>query len=174
MGKCYPYPRVIVETRANLNFAREITWQHDTREPWRQHKWQQFKTRSKGRAGSYLALVSSSMHMPRWTHRGWPDTILYNIHKEVSYHPTHRHMKLLSLWDPIKTRMRQYTTQTCSSGPNDRSLIDIGRGYHLGAPNFRSDHSSSFPSSILHFPLIAPPGLILNHSTNYSSHVVNT
>jgi hypothetical protein len=50
-----------------------------------------------------------------------------------------------------------------------RALIDTGGGYHLGAPNFISDHSSSFPSSILHFPLIAPLGLILNHSINYSS-----
>jgi hypothetical protein len=49
------------------------------------------------------------------------------------------------------------------------ALIDTGKSYHLGAPNIRSDHSSSFPSSILHFPLIAPPDLILNHSTNYSS-----
>jgi hypothetical protein len=49
------------------------------------------------------------------------------------------------------------------------ALIDIGGGYHLGALNFRSDHSSSFPSSIPHFPLIAPPGLILDHSINYSS-----
>jgi hypothetical protein len=46
------------------------------------------------------------------------------------------------------------------------TLIDTGGGYHLGAPNFRSDHSSSFPSSILSFSLIAPPGLILNHSIN--------
>jgi hypothetical protein len=29
------------------------------------------------------------------------------------------------------------------------ALIDTGGGYHLGALNFRSDHSSSFPSSIL-------------------------
>jgi hypothetical protein len=49
------------------------------------------------------------------------------------------------------------------------ALTDTGRGYHLGALNFRSDHSSSFPSSILHFPLIAPPGLILNHYIIYSS-----
>jgi hypothetical protein len=42
-----------------------------------------------------------------------------------------------------------------------RALTNIGRGYHLGASNFRSDHSSSFPSSILLFPLIASPGLQL-------------
>jgi hypothetical protein len=46
------------------------------------------------------------------------------------------------------------------------ALTDTGRGYHLGALNFRSDHSSSFPSSILPFPIIDLPGLILNHSIN--------
>jgi hypothetical protein len=50
-----------------------------------------------------------------------------------------------------------------------RALIDTGRGYHLGALNSRSDHTPSFPSSILCIPLIALPGLILNHSINYSS-----
>jgi hypothetical protein len=49
------------------------------------------------------------------------------------------------------------------------ALTDTGRGYHLGAPNIRSDHSPSFPSNILHFPLIALVGLILNHSIIYSS-----
>jgi hypothetical protein len=39
------------------------------------------------------------------------------------------------------------------------ALIDTGGGCHLGALNIRSDHSPFFPSSILHFPLIAPPGL---------------
>jgi hypothetical protein len=42
-----------------------------------------------------------------------------------------------------------------------RALTDTGEGYHLEAPNIRSDHSPSFPFSILHFPLIAPPGLHL-------------
>jgi hypothetical protein len=42
-----------------------------------------------------------------------------------------------------------------------RVLIDTSKGYHLEALNFISDHSPSFPSSILHFPLIAPPDLQL-------------
>jgi hypothetical protein len=41
------------------------------------------------------------------------------------------------------------------------ALTDTGGGYHLGALNFRLDHSSSIPSSTLPFPLIAPPGLQL-------------
>jgi hypothetical protein len=41
------------------------------------------------------------------------------------------------------------------------ALTDIGRGYHLGALNFRSNHSPSFPSNIPPFPLIAPPSLQL-------------
>jgi hypothetical protein len=49
------------------------------------------------------------------------------------------------------------------------ALTDTGGGYHLGALNIRSDHSPSFPSSILHFPPIAPPGLIWNYSIMYSS-----
>jgi hypothetical protein len=40
-----------------------------------------------------------------------------------------------------------------------RALTDTGGGYNLGALNFRSDHSSFFSSSILSFPLIAPPSL---------------
>jgi hypothetical protein len=40
-----------------------------------------------------------------------------------------------------------------------RALTDTGGGYHLEALNIRSDHSPSFPSSILHFPWIAPPSL---------------
>jgi hypothetical protein len=41
------------------------------------------------------------------------------------------------------------------------ALIDTGRGYHLEASKIISDHSPSFPSSILHFPLITSPGLQL-------------
>jgi hypothetical protein len=48
-----------------------------------------------------------------------------------------------------------------------RALNDSGGGYHLGAPSIRSDHSPSFPPSILYFPLIAPPGLQLCQSFDH-------
>jgi hypothetical protein len=76
------------------------------------------------------------------------------------------HTKLLSLRDPIKSHMRQYTTQTCSLGSDNKSLTNTGGGYHLRVLKFRSDHSPSLPSSILHFFLITPPGLQLCHSIN--------
>jgi hypothetical protein len=53
---------------------------------------------------------------------------------------------------PHESRMHKYTTQTCSSGPDDPFLIDTGGGYHLRAPNLRSKPLSSFKSSILPFP----------------------
>jgi hypothetical protein len=41
------------------------------------------------------------------------------------------------------------------------ALINTGGGYYLEALNIRSDHYSSFPSSILHCPLIASSDLQL-------------
>jgi hypothetical protein len=146
-GQVLPISEGITETRANLNLASEITWQHDTHEPWRQHEWQQFMTQSKSRARSYLTVVSSSTRMPRWTYRGWPDTIPYNIQKEVRYHPTQWHMKLLSLLDPIKSRMCQYTTQTCSSGLDDQSITDTGGATTLEL--WISDRTTHPPSHLV-------------------------
>jgi hypothetical protein len=57
--------------------------------------------------------------------------------------------------------MCQYIQVHVHQGSTNAALTDTGGGYHLGAPNFRSDHSSSFPSIILPFPLIVPPGLQL-------------
>jgi hypothetical protein len=123
-----PISKGITKTQANLNLARVETWQHGTCRLEEHYEWQQFTTWSKSRARSYLTLVSSSTRIPRQTHRGWPDTIPYIIHKEVRYRPTRWHTKLLSLWDPKKSLMRQYATQTCSPGPDDRSLINSGGG----------------------------------------------
>jgi hypothetical protein len=50
------------------------------------------------------------------------------------------------------------------------ALIDTGGGYHLEAPNIRSDHSPSFPSSILHFPLI---GVLISSYAIHSIILLN-
>jgi hypothetical protein len=47
----------IAETRANLNLARVITWQHDTTGPWRHHEWQQFMMTIKESSQAHLTLV---------------------------------------------------------------------------------------------------------------------
>jgi hypothetical protein len=111
--------------------------------------------------------VPSSTFMPRWTHRGWPDTIPYNIHKEVGYRPTRRQVKLLSLGIPYVLYASVHLKCLFIRTQPTWALIDTGRGYHLGALNIRSDHSSSFPSSILHLTLIAPPGLQLCQPFNH-------
>jgi hypothetical protein len=118
-------------------------------------------TRSKSQAGSYLALVPSSTCMPQRTHRGLPDSISFNIHNEVGYHPTRWHVKLLSLGISYASYASVYFKCLFIRTQPMWALINTGGGYHLQALNFRSDHSSSFPSSILTFPLIAPPGLQL-------------
>jgi hypothetical protein len=70
-------------------------------------------------------------------------------------------MKLLSLGIPYVPYVSVHFNCLFIRTQPMRVLTDIGRGYHLGAPNVRSAHSPSFPSSILLFPLIAPPSLQL-------------
>jgi hypothetical protein len=157
-----PISEGIVKTQGNLNLAWVITWQHDTCEPRGHHEWQQFTMTIKESSWAHLTLVPSSTCMPWRTHRGWPEHYP-NVHlwSMVGCHPTQRPLKLLSLRDRKKSQMRQYTTQTCSPGPEDRSFINLGRDYHLGAPNLRSRPVSTFLSSIHHFSLVAPPGVQL-------------
>jgi hypothetical protein len=40
-----------------------------------------------------------------------------------------------------------------------QSLIDIGGGYHFWSSEYEKRPLSTFPSGILHFPLVALPGL---------------
>jgi hypothetical protein len=54
------------------------------------------------------------------------------------------------------------TFNTCSQGPTEQSLIDTGRGYNLGGVGLPHTHSSTFPTSYPHFPLVALPGLHFN------------
>jgi hypothetical protein len=116
----------------------------------------------KSQAGSYLAVVPSSTRMPQQTHRGWPEHYpIVHPWSQIRYQPTHQHMKLLSLGISYVPYASVHFKCLFIQTQPTWALTDTGEGYHPGAPNFRSDNSPSFPSSILHFPLIAPPGLQL-------------
>jgi hypothetical protein len=161
-NKHHSFPRVSRRFESIVNHAREITWQHDTHGPRRHH----------GGGGTIVhddyqrvepCPPYPSARLPRVCLSGHtvggPCTILWGI---VGYCPTQRPSKQVNLWDPKKSYMRQYITQSLFIRTQlTWALIDTSGGYHLGAPNIRSDHSPSFPSSILHFSLIAPPGLQL-------------
>jgi hypothetical protein len=122
----------------------------------------------KSRVGSYLALEPSSSRMPRRSHHGWPKHYpIIHSWSEVRYHPTHRHTKLVSLGIPKVPYAPVHFKCLFNRAQPTRALIDTGGGYHLGAPNIISDHTSSFPSSILHFPLIALPSLQLCQPFNH-------
>jgi hypothetical protein len=157
-NKCHSFPRVSQRFESIVNHAREITSQHDTREPRRLHEWQLFTSQSKSWSGSYLTLVSSSTRMPRGTHRGWPDTIPYDIHKEVGYRPAQHHTMLVSLWDPKKSRMRHYTTQSLFIQTQlTWALIDSGRGYMLELRIYNLDHPvfSITPNCLARSPIMS-------------------
>jgi hypothetical protein len=99
-SKPSPISEGVVEIRINSQPCKGINLTTRHTQAQRHHEWQPLTTQTKSRAGSYLTLVPSSTRMSRWTHRGWPDTIPYSIHKEIGYRPTRRHAKLLSLGIP--------------------------------------------------------------------------
>jgi hypothetical protein len=126
------------------------------------HKWQQLMTWPKSRAKSYLALVPSSTRMPQQTYGGWPEHYpIRHPWSEERYCPTLRHTKLLSLGIPYVPYALVHFKCLSNRAQPTWALIDTGGGYHLEDMNVRSVHSPSFPSIILHFPLIAPPDLQL-------------
>jgi hypothetical protein len=44
-----------------------------------------------------------------------------------------------------------------------RALTDAGGAYHIWSSELTTDLSLTFPFGILHFPLVALPGVNLNH-----------
>jgi hypothetical protein len=79
----------------------------------------------------------------------------------VGYLPSQWHTMLLSLGIPYVSYASVHFICLFIRIQPTWALTYTGGGYHLGALNIRSDHSPSFPSSILHFLLIALPGLQL-------------
>jgi hypothetical protein len=118
----------VTEIQINSRPCKSNNLTTDTRETWRHHEWPQFMTWSKSQTGSYLTLVPSSSRMPRWTLRGWLNTIPYNIHKEVRYRPTWRHTRLLSLRGPIIPYAPVHNQSFFIRTQLTWALIDTGSG----------------------------------------------
>jgi hypothetical protein len=85
----------------------------------------------------------------------------YTSGSRVGCHPTQWPSKLLSLWDSINPVCTSTYSNLVHSDPPDVGLNQHKRGLPLWSSKLITYHSSSFPSSILHFPLIAPPDLQL-------------
>jgi hypothetical protein len=148
----------------------------------------------KSRAGSYLALVPSSTRMPQRTHRGWPEhyTIIYPW-SEVRYHPTPRHMKLLSLgipyvpYEPVhlkclfnRAQLTQALIDTSGGLPpwsfeyQTRPLILLPIQYSPFSPNCPNPVSNYANHSIILLNHIGPPSIESALSWVDSSHSSST
>jgi hypothetical protein len=121
------------------------------------------------KSGRVLPCPSVIFHVCASVDTSWVAEHYPIIHpwSEVRYRPTHRHMKLLSLGIPYVLYALVHFKCLFNRAQSSWFLIDTGGGYQIGAPNIRSDQSSSFASSILHFPLIASPGLQLCQPFNH-------
>jgi hypothetical protein len=62
-----------MEIRINSHLAREITWQHDTREPHKYHEWPPFASTIKELSQAHRTLVPSFAQKPHRVVRWWPE-----------------------------------------------------------------------------------------------------
>jgi hypothetical protein len=162
VNKPSPMTEGVTEIRIKSQPCKGINLTTRHTQAQRHHEWQPFTMWPKSWVRSYLALVLSSMRMPRRTHHGWPEHYpIVHLWSEVRYHPPHRHTKLLSLGIPYVSYALVHFKCFFIRTQLTRALIDTGGGYHLTVPNLWSRPFSTFPSSILHFPLIAPHDLQL-------------
>jgi hypothetical protein len=128
-NKPSPMSEGVVEIWINSQPCKGINWPHDTRRLVGHHEWQQFMTWPKSWDGSYLTLVPSSMHMPRQTHRGWPERYpIVHPWSEVRYRLTQQHTKLLSLGIPYVPYASIHFKCLIIQTQPLRALVDTGGG----------------------------------------------
>jgi hypothetical protein len=155
-----PISEGVVEIRINSHLAREIIWQHDTREPHRYHEWPPLALTIKESSQAHRTLVLSSTWKPHRVVRGWPEHYP-NVIREVQWvSSSSATVEATKFVGPHKSHMRQYTTQCLlQQGTPDAVLNRHRRGLPPWSSEYDIRPLSSFPSSIPHFPLVAPPSL---------------
>jgi hypothetical protein len=97
-----PISEGVVEIWINIHLAREITWQHDTRKPWRHHEWPPFALTIK-ESGWVLPHPIACLSCYNLVGPPWVAHTLSQCTsvREVRHRPTRWPSKLLSLQDPI-------------------------------------------------------------------------
>jgi hypothetical protein len=149
-----PISKGVAEIRINSHLAREITWQHDTRGPRRQHEWPPFTMTIKEPGlvpphPSTIYHVKTSTSSP-WV--AWTLSLLSSV-KRGKLSSNSATVKLLSLRNPHKSRMRQYKIKAYfNRAQPTRSLIDTGGATTFRAPNMKIDHSHPFHPVFSTFP----------------------
>jgi hypothetical protein len=160
-GKCYPYLWVIMESRINSQPCKGINLTTRHTRARRAPRVATVHNAVKEMIRAHLNLVHV-FHVYASTDKPWVAHALSHF-TPVSYgriasvSATHKATQFVGphkiLYAPVH---------------NSNLLIGARWStYHLEALNFRSDHSSSIPSSILLFPLFAPPGLQLFQSSDH-------
>jgi hypothetical protein len=109
----------VMEIQINIHLAREITWQHDTRESWRHHKWTPFAMTIKesGRVLSHpsACLPSDNLDKYPWVAHTLSQCTSIKRGKVSSNSVT---VEATKFAEPHKSHMHQYIINACSSGPN--------------------------------------------------------
>jgi hypothetical protein len=156
-----PISEGVTEIRINSHLAREITWQHDTRGPWRQHKWPLFVMTIK-ESGWVLPHPSAIFHMKTLMGSPWVARTL-SLLSSVKWGKLSSNsatVELLSLRYPHKSHMRHYIINAYyNMAQLMQSLIDTRGGYHIRSSEYENMPLSPFPSGSHHFTLVAPLGL---------------
>jgi hypothetical protein len=158
-----------VEIRINSHLTRKISWQHDTHEPHRHHEWPPFVITIK-ESGWVLPHPSTVFHAKTSTGSPWVAQTLSQCTSvkrgKVSFYSTT--VEATKFVGPHKSRMRQYIINaSCGRAQSTWSLIDTGGGYHLWSSEYENRRLSTFPSGILHFPLVAPPNLTYSYKSDH-------
>jgi hypothetical protein len=128
------------------------------------HEWPPFALTIKESSRAHRTLVSSSTQKPRRVVRRWPEHYP-NVIREVQWVSSNSAtVDATKFAGPHKSCMHQYTTQCLLQQGTTDTILNRHR---RRLPPWSSESDirllSSFPSSIPHFPLVAPPGLAISH-----------
>ncbi len=137
-----PIFKGVADIRINIYLTREITWQHDTREPRRQHEWPPFAMTIK-ESSWVLPHPSAIFHASVSADTSWVAQTLSHCTpmkrgKVSSNSSTHEATKFVG---PHKSHMRQYIINLVHRGQMIGPQSTQAGATTFEAPNIKTYHS---------------------------------